>query len=620
MNITPLYELKDRLRAASIAGTSLLSEDFRLKKAAENFKSMESASPVFKKIGELTNSLLSDKCTDQPGTLLDVITLADSVICTLGASEVNSEIGDLPITETASQIVDAPYSKLCKLIDALTKSGSGNMEAVSIAWAETPEMFHDFRVKPALVKGLGASYAELADYVADIVVDIGKEMLPLLEKDFDPEGKKEMVRRVMAIDRIGGASENEFYLKQLETAKKDVRKMLIYALRHDESNADTLVSMCKTEKGKLKDAAIYALGKMDCEQAEKYYLELAKEPVKLLIYLKEANAAWSGKTTARLINDLLVNDKGNKTTLSQLQYNPKIKLKEAAPFQVLINAMLGKSGADIEQIYRDYRITVTNTPMDWEMDQCLQISIYITCDESLIKLAIELNNAPETKGQYERAEAMARLMSKEDCSEWLDKKLAETDKKMRDTNEFNLNAPLMSVLWWLHLRNGEYVMERYYFDVLTEARPVERKNITQPVKEKFIDILAKYHNTVFTKVIDQLVDYSDKELCQKVGEYYIHEITTVPGYDSIQLYFVEKCGFTNVEGLALGWCKTNPNSDKWHIRRFLERLPGDAEYRFKEAREVIELMKSKNLKCARNGTDIEWLSDWIYTELNTETK
>ena len=321
-----------------------------------------------------------------------------------------------------------------------------------------------------------------------------------------------------------------------------------------------------------------------------------------------------------MIDGALVDTDDNKVTLSQYQANPGIKLKRAPVVQLLIDSMLGKTGPEIEQIFRDFRLTPTNTPADWQMDQCLYMSIYMTKDEGLMKLAVELNNASETKGQYDRAEAMARLMSKEDCSEWLDQKLAEVDKKMRDTNEFNMNEPLMSVLWWLHFRNGEYVMERYYYDVLTEARPVERKIIDQPVKEKFIDILAKYHNTVFTKVINQLVDYGDKGLCKKVGEYYIHEMTTVPGYDSMLLYLLENCGFTNVEGLALGWCKKNPNSDKWYIRRFIERLPGDAEYRFKEAREVIELMKAKKLDCARNGTDIEWLSDWIYTELNTEMK
>ena len=49
MNTEPIYELRERLRAAAMAGTSLLSEDFRLKRACEAFRPLEKASPVFAK-------------------------------------------------------------------------------------------------------------------------------------------------------------------------------------------------------------------------------------------------------------------------------------------------------------------------------------------------------------------------------------------------------------------------------------------------------------------------------------------------------------------------------------------------------------------------------------------
>ena len=125
MDITPLYELKTRLRAAAIAGTNLLSEDFRLKKAAEGFKALETASPVFKKIGELTDSLLSDGSPDKSAVLLDTITLADSVICTLGATEVTAELSDIgdPDDNSGTQpmiISNVPDSKLSGIVGSLT--------------------------------------------------------------------------------------------------------------------------------------------------------------------------------------------------------------------------------------------------------------------------------------------------------------------------------------------------------------------------------------------------------------------------------------------------------------------------------------------------------------------
>ena len=62
MDMNPIYELRGRLRAAAIAGTGLLSEDFRLKRAAEAMKPLEASSPVFAKIGQLMNALLSPDC------------------------------------------------------------------------------------------------------------------------------------------------------------------------------------------------------------------------------------------------------------------------------------------------------------------------------------------------------------------------------------------------------------------------------------------------------------------------------------------------------------------------------------------------------------------------------
>ena len=50
MDTTPIYELRARLRTVCIAGTSLLSEDFRLKRVYDAFKPLEGASPVFAKL------------------------------------------------------------------------------------------------------------------------------------------------------------------------------------------------------------------------------------------------------------------------------------------------------------------------------------------------------------------------------------------------------------------------------------------------------------------------------------------------------------------------------------------------------------------------------------------
>ena len=69
MELTPLYELRDRLRAGIIAGAALAAEDFRLSRALENFSTLEKASPVFAKLGQLGRSALAPDCPDRAGAL-----------------------------------------------------------------------------------------------------------------------------------------------------------------------------------------------------------------------------------------------------------------------------------------------------------------------------------------------------------------------------------------------------------------------------------------------------------------------------------------------------------------------------------------------------------------------
>lgn len=95
MDITPIYDLRGRLRAAFIAGTNLLAEDFRLKRAVEAFAPLEKAAPVFARVGELSRMLIEPGeagAEGKEGILLDAITLVDAVCCTQGAVGVSGNL------------------------------------------------------------------------------------------------------------------------------------------------------------------------------------------------------------------------------------------------------------------------------------------------------------------------------------------------------------------------------------------------------------------------------------------------------------------------------------------------------------------------------------------------
>lgn len=203
MDTKPIYELRARLRAAAIAGASLLAEDFRLKRAAEAIKPLEASSPVFAKIGQMVNQLLSPDNANPTSTLLESITLVDAVICTLGNVDVKGEIESLEVPKNNEEfVVNAPYSVLKNLTDALTTTGSGHYNLACEIRQNNLEAFQDYRVKYVLVQGLNASYAELADLVVTWLENEGEAILPFVMKDFDPKGKKEMVRRVQVIEAV----------------------------------------------------------------------------------------------------------------------------------------------------------------------------------------------------------------------------------------------------------------------------------------------------------------------------------------------------------------------------------------------------------------------------------
>ena len=95
MNLQPLYDVKERLEYAAIAGTGLLGEDFRLRRAADDLKPLAAASPVFAKIDGGVQKLLSAPAEQKAGLLLDVLALVDAVAYTQAKTGIEGELEPL---------------------------------------------------------------------------------------------------------------------------------------------------------------------------------------------------------------------------------------------------------------------------------------------------------------------------------------------------------------------------------------------------------------------------------------------------------------------------------------------------------------------------------------------
>lgn len=589
MDTTPVYELRTRLRAAAIAGTNLLSEDFRLKKALENFAPLSCASPVFAKIYEMTKTLLQN---NSPRELLDTITLVDSVITTLGTVETAGVPEPLDLSESPAGIVNTPYSELSVVINAFTGKKDGNLNAA-------PEIFRDYRVMPYLKAALGMS-AGLADTAVIILKNMGQTVLPMLKKDFDPKGKKEMQRRLHIIETIGGKDENAFYLEQLPHSEKDIRRLLIYSLRFDENNTELLIELTQTEKGRIRDAAFCALGCMENEKSRIYFEEFAeKEPVYILNLMRSITTIWSGRLTARLINKILNEE---NITFSQL---PKAKLKAKIDSDTIAAAMSGKCGTEIEQLYREFR--PENDMMFLHMH--LGNSIAATRDESLRNLAIELNHTSKTKGKYFYAELIAKLLGNEDCSEWLEIQLRAS---FYGKNSTGLHNDLFTVLRFIRFKDGAYYLSQLHNDWINDDLIEINAEIRQPVKSTITDLLIKYDKSFSDTVLSHWIDPNDTEYCQKLGAYFCKKCVR-SDRPEFQLRYIEKCGLQNIPGLALDYYKNHKKNNYYSlgIKEFVLSCPGDNHYRRAEAQSIIDYAKQEK----NSWFDVGGFETWVKKEL-----
>ena len=290
MNLQPLYDVKSRLEQAAIAGTGLLAEDFRLRRAGEELKPLAAASPVFGKIHQGLAGLLAAPRAEQGCLLLDLLALTDAVVYTQGVSRADGALEPLP--PGPGTCLPLSYSQLNPLLAALTGKGGGRLAVIKSVQETHPAFLGDFRVLPALISGLGDSYGELAELNAQILKGLGPAPLPLLKEGFDPAGKKDMARRVEVISAIEGARATPWLREVLPQSKKSVRAAVIEALGEDPENASLLLELAQTERGAQREAVLNALAKQDSAAVRDFWrTETEQSPVRLW-FLKHAPFPW----------------------------------------------------------------------------------------------------------------------------------------------------------------------------------------------------------------------------------------------------------------------------------------------------------------------------------------
>ena len=606
-SLQPLYDVKERLEYAAIAGTGLLDEDFRLRRAAEALRPLAAASPVLGKISDGLDALLSAPADQRPGLLLDVLGLADAVAYTQGDSGLAGDLRDLPAGGgTYHQI---SYSQLQPLLAALTTTGGGRLGVIKANWEAHPEYFSDFRVLPVLVNDLGDSHREIGELIANILKTMGPAILPALMAGFDPKGKKDMVRRVQIMEDISGSGENDFYLSHIPEAERGVRAALIFALRHDEGNVEKLIELSVTEKGSAKKMALWALARMDCPAVLDYWLQSEKTRELALQYAAFSTTRACSAVVAEALDRWLVPYEADS--------GAALDCKGSEAFEALLKVLPGKSGPEICGIYR--RMAALRTAsgpgnngrfpalalrsksilFSEAAVKTLRASILFHPAPDLLELAVELW---EKNRAYAPAGITAALLSNSaaEAFELTQRLLHNKSKREPITNALN------DLIW------DQKIGRTAYHVMLSD--PVNKQAIelvrplVEPLDRRWFKVLITLGpletmsgGSSIDRLLVRLTPLDDAELCCQVGEYLYNNALNCIGLDVDRLWELRRLGWQKCEGLAVSFCESQKALYDGMVMNFIANLPGDREAKQREGRAVVDLIANGKF-FLRNGT------------------
>ncbi len=342
MDITKFYELRTRLYNTAAAGCMTVSEDFRLKRAVEDFKPLASANKAFEKLYSLCEKLLS---AEKPDTVLpDCIALAEALAVTQGSFADSAETKP---AEGESVPAQKPASSLAAVKELMRKSG----EELWKLSAEYKDTLRDPRVVTAFLNALETGKSnENFKVFCEIMCEIcGKTLVPGLKATV-----KESGRQLQYIVRLSGDEENEFFraLAQDENSPEKLCLAAISALSCSLENGELLAELFNTGSAKVKQTALLTMAEMDAPEAEPIFEKLLADYKKNKKLLAEPIIASSGKACSEFVRKYLLGldrdtcgegDKANKAA-NELENGAYLMLTNKADLDDVYLALENKSG------------------------------------------------------------------------------------------------------------------------------------------------------------------------------------------------------------------------------------------------------------------------------------
>ena len=611
MNLQSLYDLKDRLEHCAIAGTSLITEDFRLKRAMDAFSPLAAASPVFARIKAGCDALLCAPAEQRGAALLDVLGLVDAVVYTQGSSGVQGE--PVPVPESGFPFLDIPYRALSALKDALTGTGGGRMAVISQFREEHPEYFSDRRVVEYTVRALGSSYSERAELAETVLKEFGESIVPLLKDGFQPDGRTEMVRRVRVVANIRGGEENEWYKSVLPESKKAVREAIITALGYAQDNTALLLELCRSEKGTVREAAMKSLACMDSPEAREFWqTEVKKHPSRLSLLegIDSVLAADIASAALKESLEILLSSKeknlaekkalSGKIDILRGKYSESVQMcwLELAPFM-----------DRLEQIH--WTENAGSISVAIMLERCMHSTVEKKLCTEVFSLARELH---EKCPRYFAAAAFTADMMELSPDALYDKYAGYFGQNRNERTITGFSGIMSSIglIQWIPGRGFCY--DRHCFDRMSDSYRSEYISILSPdprwaallctaERHTLIDRLkGKPERSFFEydESISGLIDPDSPESCRTFGRYFYERMISTLDFTNYGKLLVT-CGWTEWDGVLSGIIKKAGKVNCYELIHLMECIPADSSVKLQELSRIEALISAQKVNASGRG-------------------
>lgn len=633
MNLQALYDLKERLEYAAIAGTGLLQEDFRLRRAVEALAPLAGVNPVFAKISAAAKALLNAPKEERSLRLLDVLSLVDAVVYTQGVSNISGEM--TPFRPALGTYVEVSYGQLQPLLNALSGTGSGRTALIQNCYAEHPEYFSDFRVLPHVVKALSESYAELGEFIMAILMKQGTAIIPLLKEGFDPSGKTEMVRRVRLIAKLAGERENDWYLSVLPDSGKEVREAVIQALGLSQSNTQLLLDLCRSERGKLKEAALRSLARMDGAEVEDLWKKECGKKLMSAACLAGIDSPLAAMLTADALKRFLADTaekckKYDGATLEKLMKLMAAACGKYCPGTAELWNWIAENMALFDGIQPEKNVYNSDLTVAELLQRMMMQSILINPSSDFLVLVRSLaERCPEWFLCGAVLADMAEMSAAQLYETYapmivrtgLLKKESDTERNQR----IQILRALAMVTWNDKIR--AYCVSFIRNDSLTGSQ-IQSLRKMDGLDPRWITLLADsrvkddggvYYPAIVNVarkvehargwLLGNLIDQDDPEVCAEIGSWF-YQYTLDTGMIQETFQYLMRCGWQNWKGVLVHCVRKQGTLNFDMLYSVLGKIPMMGRDKAEELRQLDNLAGNKQIRI-----QFRWPHEWIQRQI-----